>query len=105
MKTTTKFKLSCIILKLMKKIMFKIQYWLCTINVSNRNLAKDNTIKELWNVRNTLEQFITDHWKEFDNEYKGIESPEVKMLHLSSQILGVLLRYCSGVGVYKIDKD
>lgn len=105
MKTTTKFKISYIILKLMIKIMYKMQDWLYTINVSNRNLVKDSTQKELWKLRNNLEQFITDHWSEFDNEWRGVQSPEVKMLHLSSEVLRVLLGYCSGTYLYKIDKD
>ena len=105
MKTTTKFKISYIILKLMIKRMYKMKDWLYTINVSNRNLVKDSTQKELWKLRNNLEQFITDHWNEFDNEWCGVQSPEVKMLHLSSEVLRVLLGYCSGMCLYKIDKD
>lgn len=105
MKTTTKFKISYIILKLMIKIMYKMQNWLYTINVSNRNLVKDSTQKELWKLRNNLEQFITDHWSEFDNEWCGVQSPEVQMINLSSEVLRVLLGYCSGTCLYKIDKD
>jgi hypothetical protein len=89
----------------MIKITYQVQEWLYTINVSNRNLIKDNTRKELYNIGQSLTQFMTDHWKELDNEYKGIQSPEVQMLNLAELLIKTVHNYGNGVCVYKIDKD
>ena len=85
--------------------MYRMQDWLYTINISNRSLVKDSTLKDLEKIKNELSQFITEHWKEFDDTYAEAQSPIVNMLNLAELLLRLVDGYKSGACIYKIDKD